>query len=390
MTDIIQRAKAIEDRIIAWRRDIHAHPELSFEETRTANLVATELRQMGIEAEVGVGKTGVVGRIGEGGRVVGIRADMDALPIQEATGLPFASTIPGKMHACGHDTHTAMLLGVAQILNSMPDRPPGEIRLIFQPSEEDQDTEGKSGAMRMVEEGVMDGVDAIIALHINSQLDSGKIEIGSGKVCASVDRFDAIIKGEGAHGARPNLGIDPIYILAQVINAIHGIRARRIDPTVGAVISIGAVHGGQAENVIPQEVAMTGTIRAFDDETRYTLHRELERAFGVARALGGDFELEIPLGFPAMYNDEGVSELIRTTSIDLFGEAQTRPFEIGMGGEDFAFYQKVVPGAMFRLGARKDTVNRPHHSPLFDVDEASFYRGTALLAETAIRLLKQG
>jgi len=387
MTNILEKSKDIEHDIIAWRRDIHAHPELSFEETRTANLVASTLRDMGLEVEVGIGKTGVVARIGEGDKVIGIRADMDALPIQEATGLPFASTSPNKMHACGHDAHTAMLLGVAKVLHNMPDRPNGEIRLLFQPSEEAQDADDKSGAFRMIEDGALQGVDAIIALHVNSGTPAGTIEIADGLVSASVDMFEAVIKGEGAHGAHYHLGVDPIYILAQVINAIHGIKARRIDPVKAAVISIGAVHGGSAENVIPSEVYLNGTIRAFDKEVRTQLHQELKQAFEVARVLGGDYKLTLQLGCPSMHNDTHVSNLIASAATDLFGSAQVAPLIPAMGGEDFSYFQELIPGAMFILGAKKDEINRPHHNPLFDIEESVFHQGTALLAETAVRWL---
>jgi amidohydrolase len=389
MSTMLERAEAIREEIIAWRRDIHRHPELSFQETRTARLVADTLRDMGIEAEVGVAKTGVVARIGEGRPAIGIRADMDALPIDEQTNAEYASTVPGVMHACGHDSHTAMLLGVAKLLHEMPDRPTGEIRLLFQPSEEDQDDEGKSGGMRMVEEGALNDLDGVIALHIYSDMPSGMVSIIDGAMCASVDSFEATIMGEGGHGAYPHQTVDPIFILAQVINAIHGIRARRINPVRAAVISIGSIHTGHANNVIPDEVQMNGTIRSFDEETRHMLHQELERAFSVAQALGGGFTLRIIKGYPSQYNDPRVSNLIREVTSDLIGAEQLYPDEAGMGGEDFSFMSQKAPGAMFMLGAKLDSINRPHHNPLFDIDETPLPTGTAILTETAIRLLKQ-
>jgi amidohydrolase len=385
---MLDKAREMGDTLTAWRRDIHMHPELSFKEFRTARLVADTLREMGIEVETGVGKTGVVARIGEGRPAIGIRADMDALPIQEANDVPYASQTPGVMHACGHDAHTAMLLGVATLLNNMEDRPPGEIRLLFQPSEEDEDEDLKSGAVRMIEDGALEELDGVIALHVASGVPTGQIRITNGFNSAAVDSFTATIKGEGGHGAYPHQTVDPIYILAQVINAIHGIRARRINPVRPAVISIGAVHAGSANNVIPDEVQMNGTIRSYDDETREQLWIELERAFSVARALGGDYDLNITKGYPAQYNDPEVATLIRDIGGEMLGSEGLYPEEPGMGAEDFSYMSRKAPGAMFSLGAKYDTVKRPHHSPIFDLDEAAFPIGTAILAEAAVKLLK--
>jgi amidohydrolase len=387
-TGVLERARALQDTLIAWRREIHMHPELSFQEYGTARFVADRLAEMGIEAQVGVGKTGVVARIGEGRPAIGIRADMDALPIQETNNVPYTSQTPGVMHACGHDAHTAMLLGVARILNEMKDRPAGEIRLLFQPSEEDEDDEGKSGATRMIEDNALEELDAVIALHVSSGAPAGKIRINEGYASAAVDSFEAVIIGEGCHGAHPDTGIDPIYILAQVINAIHGIRARRIDPVHPAVISIGAVHGGSANNVIPDRVTLNGTIRSFDEETRSKLWEELQRAFGVARALGGDYEIKYMRGYPSMYNDPEVARIIRDVANEMLGEEGIYEEPAGMGAEDFSYMQQKAPGAMFNLGAKFDDLNRPHHSPIFNINEECFPVGSAMLAETAVRLLK--
>ncbi len=322
--------------------------------------------------------------------MIGIRADMDALPILEANEVSYVSQNTGVMHACGHDSHTAMLLGVAKLLTEMPNRPAGEIRLFFQPCEETEDEEGKSGALRMVEEGALDGVDRVIALHVASDLPAGKIIINDGYITAAVDNFYATISGKGCHAAHPDRGIDPIFIVAQVINALHGIRARRIDPIYPAVLSIGTIHGGTTENVIPDEVTITGTIRTLDDATREQMWREVESALGVARAFGGDFTLRIQKGCPSVYNDPGVSDLIRETALDLFGSDGVIADTPGMGGEDFSYMTRKAPGAMFRLGAKFDERNRPHHNPHFDLDESAFKNGAALLAETAVRLLQQG
>ena len=387
--NILERARTMQDKIVEWRRDFHMHPELSFQETRTAGIAAAELRRLGIETEVGVGITGVVGHIGDGGPVIGIRGDMDALPIHEAVDHPWKSQNPGVMHACGHDAHTAILMAVANILNDMPDRPSGEIRLLFQPSEESWDSEGHSGATRMIEAKALDGVDAVIALHVDSMTTAGKIKLVTGESQASVDMFEAVIHGKGGHGASPHNTIDPLFILAQVINAIHGIRARRIKPIKPAVISVGAVHAGDAPNVIPDAVHMRGTIRAFDDETRQQLARDLEGAFGVARALGGDFDLSISNGYPSSYNDPWTVDLMHEVSSDLFGANEIIEGEPTMGAEDFSYMLQRAPGAMFMLGAQIGNDERPHHSPEFDIEESELYRGAAILAETACRLLRE-
>jgi amidohydrolase len=363
------------------------YPELGFEEKRTAGVVAEALKEMGIRVETEVGKTGVVGHLGEGSPVVGIRADMDALPLQETSDVPYASQKPGVMHACGHDAHTAILLGVAQILSQMPSRPPGVIRFLFQPSEEDWDEELKSGATHMIEEGALEGLDAVIALHVNNNTPTGQIEISAGKASAAVDSFSATIIGQGGHGAYPHKTVDPTFILAQVINAIHGIRARRIKPIRSAVISIGSIHAGHTSNVIPDSVELMGTIRSFDTDVREQLWEELEKAFAVSRAYGGDYTLTIERGFPSMYNDPEVSEIIRQAAEEILGKDKVSPAEAQMGAEDFSYMSQLAPGAMFSLGAKIDESHRPAHSPTFDINEDALPIGAALLAEVACRLL---
>jgi amidohydrolase len=379
-------ARSLEALTIELRRDFHMNPELNFREFRTANRVAEELRKLGIEVETGVGVTGVVAHIGEGRPAIGIRGDMDALPIQEANDVPYKSQVPGVMHACGHDAHTAILLTVAKMLVEMPDRPKGEFRLLFQPSEEEFGSDGKSGAVRMIEDGALENLDHVIALHVNSEKPAGKIGIVDHFACAAVDSFKAKIIGEGCHGASPHTGIDPIYIAAQVINAIHGVRARRINPVHPALISIGAIHGGNADNVIPREVELRGTIRSYSAEIRQQLATELERAFGVARALGGDYELKIVNGYPSLYNDPGVADKIRGVATEMLGDEAFYEEEAGMGAEDFSYMAQKAPGAMFMLGVKYDGVNRPHHSPIFDIAESPLHIGAAILTETAIRL----
>ncbi len=380
-----ERARAIQERLVALRRDIHQHPELGFRETRTAQLVADTLRSLGIRVRSGVGKTGVVGYLGEGKPVVALRADMDALPLQEMNQVPYASQVPGVMHACGHDAHTAILLGVAMLLRDQ--QLPGQVRFLFQPCEESGDEEGKSGAERMIEDGAMESVDVVMALHVGSALPTGAFEIEPGVNSAAVDSFFATIEGQGCHGAYPHRGTDPIFIAAQVINALNGIISRRIDPFQPAVISIGSIHAGVAPNVIPQQVKLNGTIRSLDEETRDRLHGELARAFTVADALGGAHTLRIERGVPAVHNEGQVAGVLRQVITDLFGADALSPRASGMGAEDFSLMTQAAPGAMFRLGVRRGEVERRGHSDTFDIDEDALPLGVAVLAEAARRYL---
>jgi len=387
---IMNKAQAMQEQLVAWRRDFHQHPELGFEEKRTSRQVAAALRNMGIEAEVGVAETGIVARIGEGRPAIGIRADMDALPIQEANDVPYKSRTPGLMHACGHDAHTSMLLGVAQLLNRLPDKPPGEVRLLFQPSEEKwRESDGHSGGSLMVEQGALAGLDAVIACHVASGAPLGQVSVCDGFALAAPDSFEASIIGEGAHGAAPHVGLDPIWLSAQVINALQAIRSRRRDPTERSVVSLGSIHAGAAPNVIPNEVLITGTIRTFEQDAREDIHRLVEEAFALVRHFGGDYKLRISTGYPALYNDPGVADLIRNTATDLIGKEKTRRGTPIMAGEDFAFMTQQAPGAMLQLGAKLDDVNRPHHSPIFDIHEDCLPIGVGVMAESALRLLRQ-
>ena len=386
---MLKQAQALAKQLVAWRREIHAHPELSFREHGTARLVTETLESFGIEVQSGVAKTGVVGYFGGGSPIIGIRADMDALPIHEANDVPYKSQNPGVMHACGHDAHTAMLLGVAKILSEMPNRPPGQIRFLFQPSEEAHDEENKSGGERMVEEGALSDLDAVIALHVASDMPANTIMLESGYVTANEDSFEIVLRGTGGHGAFPHQTVDPVFILAQVLNAINGIRARRIDPTRAAALSIGSIHAGVASNVIPSEVKISGTMRSFDDEVRQQLKDELASVLQIANALGGSFELKIIPGYPSTYNDPNVVNTMRARIEGMLGKDVLLPGTPMMGAEDFSYMTRSAPGAMFMLGAAVGDKSRPHHTPVFDIDEACLPTGTAILADSVLRLVSE-
>jgi amidohydrolase len=363
------------------------HPELGFTETRTAAKVAEVLQSLGCRVRTGVGKTGVIGELGQGKPIIGIRADMDALPIQEENDEPYRSTVDGVMHACGHDAHTAILLGAATLLSQ--EEFPGTVRFFFQPSEEVEDEEGVSGAPRMIEDGAMQDVDAVIALHVGASIDTGDIELGAGNSAAGVDTFYGTIIGRGGHGSTPHKVIDPIFITGYVILALNSIISRRLHPFDQAVISIGSIHGGTIDNVIPERVEMSGTIRFLSKKVQKKLHEEIERAFEVAKAMGADYELRIVEGYPPMQNEPGIVKLLEETAADLIGKEHIQEPEPEMGAEDFGFFMEDAPGAMFFLGCKMGDFERRHHDPQFDVNEECFPIGAAMFAEAAMRYLKQ-
>ncbi len=387
--EMMSRARALQEQIVAWRRTIHRHPELGFQEHQTARLVTGALQGMDLRVETGVGKTGVVGHLGQGRPAIGLRADMDALEIQEANDTPYASCTPGLMHACGHDAHTAMLLGAAALLQSLPDRPPGEIRFLFQPCEEAWDNEDRGGALRMVEDGALEGLDAVAGLHVDPQAEAGSLGIRSGYVMPGVDPYDAILLGRGCHSSRPQQGLNPIYLLSQVLGAILAIPAEHIDPLEPAVVSVEAVHGGSTTGVIPDRVSLHGNIRAYDDETRLRLREELARALSLARTLGGDYELAVRSIYPACYNDPHVSGIVQQVAVEMLGTSRLYEPALNMSGEDFGYMTQAVPGAFVWLGVQLEGDSRALHSPTFDVEESALPVGSAILAGAACRLLRE-
>ncbi len=384
---MLKTAHNIYEDLVHWRRDFHMHPELGFTETRTARIVADELEKMGYRVRRGVGKTGVVADIGNGdGPTIAIRADMDALPIQETDDRDYASLTPGVMHACGHDSHTAMALGAAAILAK--EDFPGRVRFLFQPSEEVADEAGLSGAPRMIEDGALEGVDMVIAQHVAPHASLGTICISSGPASGGVDSWFGKIYGVGGHGAHPDTVIDPFYILAHIIMGLNAIVSRRLEPFAPAVISIGTLHGGAAQNVIPDAVEITGTLRYTELEVHRQIKDEMRRVFEISRNLGGDYELRFEDGGGPMTNDEAASKLLHEAGAAILGEANVLPLRPTLGAEDFGAFTAKAPGAMFTLGTRIEGDERTLHHPRFDIDERAMPIGAAVLVEATLRFLR--
>lgn len=383
---MLKQSHAISEELIEWRRDFHQHPEIGFDLHRTSKIVAEELERMGYRVRRGVGKTGVVAEIGEGGKVVAIRADMDALPILEQNEYEYASKTPGAMHACGHDAHTAMALGAALLLSK--EKLPGRVRFLFQPCEETTDEENKSGAQRMAAEGAMEGVDFVIAQHVDPAQPVGTIGINAGPCSGGVDNWYGVITGKGGHGAHPNQTVDPFHLLAHVILGLNGIVSRRLDPFEPAVVSIGMINGGLTENVIPDVVKLGGTLRYANPDIHEQLREEIRRAFDIAKAMGGDYELRFEYGGPPMVNDKMVSDVIEATAGEMLGENNVHEIGKTLGAEDFGVFLDLAPGAMFTLGTQKKGHEEYKlHHPKFDLDERALPIGAAMLAETAKRFL---
>ena len=380
---LVSLARSIHSRVVEWRRDFHTHPELGYEEHRTSRIVEEELKRLGYQT-VRVAGTGVIGIIGSGEPVVALRADMDALPIQEENDVPYKSRIPGKMHACGHDAHTAMLLGAAHILKQIKNKPKGTIKLIFQPAEE-----GGLGAKKIVESGKVDDVQTFFGLHVWSSLPSGVVGIKEGPVMAGAEAFKITIKGKGGHGAVPHEAIDPIPVACRTVLALNMIIPREVPAYETAVLSVTKIKAGTASNVIPESVEMDGTLRTFSEKIRKHIKERMEeialkeaessRCMGIIR-----FSEKY---IPPTINDPDVVKIVQRVASDI---TEVVTPKITMGAEDFSFYRKIAPSAYAFLGIRNENkgIIYPHHSPRFNVDEDVLWIGTALHAGVAIELLK--
>ncbi len=379
----------IEPEIIELRRQIHSCPEAGFAEEKTAALISEILTREGIEHEREVAQTGVVGIVGSGsGPVIGIRADMDALPIEEKTGLSFSSEKENMMHACGHDGHVAILLGVAIAAAEIADELPGKIKLIFQPAEE-----GPGGAAPMIAEGVLENpsVDYMLSLHIWSKEEAGYIGLKQGAFFASADEFDLDILTESAHGASPHQGQDAILIASKIVQSLQGIVSRNIDPVKSAVITVGKIMGGYRRNVIADNVRLEATVRALDTEVRSLLHKRIEEVVaGICASEDADYKLDYRKLYPPLINDEKVVDHIYQEALKIAGQERVKFIDDPtMGAEDFAHFLQQRPGAMFLLGGQNPDkgITAPHHHPEFDFDEDIMALGVEVFLTTALSLM---
>jgi len=376
--------------IIRVRRQLHQNPELSHQEYDTKALIVAELAKAGINAITPVGDTGLIVDIcgsRSDGRTIAIRGDMDALPIQEKIALPFASRNEGIMHACGHDTHSAMVLGVAFYVQRYRDRFPGRVRLLFQHSEEDL----PSGASQFVEAGCMEDVDAVMGIHVDPMLPSETIAVRSGIYACSSDHFDIRVEGRSCHGGKPHEGVDAIAIACSIITEINRIRAHNIDPIVPLIMTVGIIRGGTACNVVSDEVILRGTIRAGSAAVRKIAHRNLQRiAVSVAEMHGGHAFIDIAEDAPLLANDTGMAELIRRSTLEVGGDSRFIDAPMWTASDDFGYLSDVKPGVYFRLGAGNEDLGFTHplHHPEFAVDEASLPFGTAVLIHAASTFLR--
>ncbi|HEX8530532.1 MAG TPA: amidohydrolase [Cytophagales bacterium] len=401
-------ADKLEPQMIEWRRHFHQNPELSNREVKTAEKIAAHLKSLGLEVQTGVAKTGVVAllRGDKPGPVVALRADMDALPVTERNSLPFASKAKGEyngqtvgvMHACGHDTHVAMLMGAAQILAGMKKDLKGTVKFIFQPAEEGAPAGEEGGAKVMVQEGVLDKpkVDAIFGIHINSQLEVGKVGYRPGGTMASVNSFTIKVNGRQTHGAYPWSGVDPIVVSAQMINALQTIVSRQIDITENAaVVTVGSIHGGVRSNIIPEEVNMEGTIRALSPEDRQQILDKVRRVVtNVAESAGATAEVKFNEGYPVTYNDPDLTKRMVPTLEATAGRENAVLRKAVTGAEDFSFFQEKVPGVFVFVGGMpkgKKAEDVPaHHTPDFFIDESGLKLGMRLYCTMAVDYLEGG
>ena len=366
------------DGLVATRRDLHRHPELAFEERRTAGVAARRLREIDLAPREGVGRTGVLADLGAGGPRLMLRADMDALPLTETSAEPYASEEPGRMHACGHDGHVAMGLAAARRLAADP--PAGPVRFLFQPAEE-----GQGGAQACADDGVLEGVGSAFGVHLWSPLPVGKIGVNRGALMAAVDSFEIEVEGRGGHGAAPHETNDPIVAAARIVEALQSVVAREISPLDSAVVTIGSIHGGTAFNIIPGSVRLTGTARSFTEATGKALPEKIRRIVaGTAAACGVEAAVRYERVNSATVNDAKMADLVIETAARLLGDDNVETETRTLGGEDMSVFLNAVPGCFFFVGCAREGPLRPHHSPRFDMDERALAVGTVLM-EAVVR-----
>jgi hippurate hydrolase len=376
-------AKEFAPAQIAVRHHLHANPELSYQEFQTVAYVKAQLSEMGIASEekATTGLVAVIEGVNPGSRIIALRADMDALPIQEENDVPYKSTVAGVMHACGHDVHTSILLGAAKILLATKDSWEGTVKLFFQPGEE----KNPGGASYMIRDGALQNPapEAIVALHVHPGLDTGKLSFRKGRVMASADEIYMTIKGPGGHAASPHLAPDTILIASQVIVSLQQIISRNRNPVSPSVLSICSVQGGNTTNVIPSEVKLMGTFRAMDETWRYQAHELITKtAKGVAESMGATIDILIDVGYPTVDNDPAFTDIAWKLADDYMGANNVLETEMRMGAEDFGYYSQQIPGCFFRLGVRNEAAGIVHnvHTPHFNIDESAIEIGMGMMA----------
>ena len=393
LDDVAAQAHLMADELVEFRRELHMEPELSFQEFKTSAKVAKALREIpGLKVKTGVAGTGVVATLNPGHRpVVALRADMDALPIQEINEHDFVSKNDGVMHACGHDAHTSMLLGAARLLARIHEASPltGTVKFVFQPAEEIAGPDGRTGAQIMIDEGVYKGVDAAVAIHVNPRIPADSLLTVKGPIMASVDYFNATIRGTGGHGGSPHNTVDPTWILGPVMQSLHGVVARRTPPLDACAISVGTINAGTMNSIIPDSVHLTGTLRSFSAENRDLMLYHLEKAFEVAKTLGGDFDLTLTRGEPVTENHPLVTERIIGAYHKLFPYFELKEQPFGLEGEDFGHVTQEVPGAIFFVGSGYENPGTTCdlHTPNFGINERCLPVGTAMFTEVALSIL---
>jgi amidohydrolase len=376
---------ALADDVVRLRRDLHMHPELGFAEHRTASIVAGRLRELGYEVHEGIGKTGVVGivRGPRPGKTIMLRADMDALPLEEERTHDYRSRIAGAMHACGHDGHVAMLLGAAALIADRRDELCGTVCLVFQPAEE-----GLGGAKVMIEDGLFErfGIERAYGLHLSTKYPTGVLGFREGPMYASSDSIEIEVEGVGGHGSAPHDAIDPIYTAASFITSVQQVVSRHIDPLEPAVVTIGSIHAGTTHNVIPRNARMLGTVRAFSPEVRANMPERIERVLrACCQGTGATYRFEYLFRYPVTANDAEQTRYARALATKLAGDERVVDAAMLMGAEDFSFFAERVPASFYTLGCSGDrNTSHPHHSGLFDIDEAALPAGVAMMTALAL------
>lgn len=386
-----EEVHGLKAEMVRLRRDFHQHPELGFEETWTAGVAAAYLRDLGLEVQSGIGRTGVVGLLTgrDEGRTILLRADMDALPVQETNDVEYRSTNPGIMHACGHDGHMAILLAVARILSAHRDEIFGKIKFVFQPGEE-----GFAGARLQIDEGVLQNPEthAALALHLLTSIPCGMIGVRAGPLMASMDSFRIVITGKGGHAAMPESGVDAILIGAHAVAALQSMVSRQVSPQTPLVVHVGQIRGGEAFNIIAEQVELKGTVRTLDDGLRKAIPERMDRILkGIAEAFGGRHELEYVSGYPVLQNDGPMTDLVREAAAEVVGQQKVFEPPPAMISDDMAFFLQQVPGCYFFVGARNSEkgADQPHHNSRFNMDEDALATGAEVLVRAALSFTRK-